>query len=172
VDGLVDLGKYPHLQRYLLQHERRLRERHVAQRRPSQWWRTIDRIDPTLARRPKLLIPDLKDRVHPVLDQGTYYPLHSLYYLVSETWDLRALGGLLLSNVANAFVESYSVRMANGYLRASAQYLRRIRLPDPATIKPRLRERLVRAFEQRDIQLANRAACEAYGITEAPAWLA
>src|SRR6202035_5636732 len=57
---LVDLGRFPRLESYLRRHQTRLRGRHVAKRRPGSWYRTIDRIDPDLLARPKLLVPDIK----------------------------------------------------------------------------------------------------------------
>jgi adenine-specific DNA-methyltransferase len=162
--GLVDLDDYPLLAAYLRKHRKRLEERHVAQRSPNVWWRTIDRINPDMASRPKLLIPDLKERIHPVLDQGRFIPLHNSYYLTSDTWDLSVLGGLLLSELANLFVEAYSVRMANGYLRVSAQYLRRVRVPQFAHIEPELRNEFRAAFWSRDIPRATAAARQVYDV--------
>ena len=46
-----------------------------------------------------------------------------------------------MSAVGQFFVESYGVRMRGGYLRFQAQYLRRIRVPDPMTLLPRARQR-------------------------------
>lgn len=163
-DGLVNLDDYPKMRRYLTGHKDRLIRRHVAQRNPERWWRTIDRIDPATASKPKLLIPDLKDRIHPVLDHGKFVPLHSLYYVTSDTWDLAVLGGLLMSRVANLFVEAYSVRMANGYLRVSAQYLRRVRVPAPENIPRGVADDLRAAFWSRDEEAATSAALEAYGL--------
>lgn len=166
---LVDLGDYPGLAGYLRTHERVLRGRHVAAKRPLTWWRTIDKVTPKLASRPKLVLPDLKDRIQPVLDDGRFYPHHNLYYMVSDSWDPRVLGGLLMSNVAGLFVESYSVRMANGYLRNSAQYLRRIRVPEPQSVTPSLATRLATAFEENDRDAANVAALLAYDLDRFPA---
>lgn len=163
-NGLIDLDDYPKMKRYLTGNKARLTQRHVAQRNPDRWWRTIDRIDPALACKPKLLIPDLKDRIHPVYDQGKFIPLHSLYYVTSDTWDLAVLGGLLMSRVANMFVEAYSVRMANGYMRVSAQYLRRVRVPRPADIPKAIADELRAAFWSRDEQQATAAALMAYGL--------
>jgi hypothetical protein len=162
--GLVNLDDYPGLHSYLVAHEARIRNRHVAQKNPTRWWRTIDRVDPNIAAAPKLLIPDLKDRIFPVLDDGQYYPAHSLYYLTSTEWGLAELGGLLMSEVANLFVSAYSVRMASGYMRVSAQYLRRIRIPRKADVPQDLRDRLAKAFQNRDIKTANLLALEAYGV--------
>ena len=163
-DGLVSLDDYPGMAKYLRSHERRIAERHVARSRPSQWWRTIDRIYPDGATTPKLLVPDLKDRLFPVLDVGEYYPMHSLCYLTSSVWDLEVLGGLLLSDLANLFVSAYSVRMANGYMRVSAQYLRRVRIPQSGEIPEHIKPELAAAFRARDVARASGAAAHAYGI--------
>jgi adenine-specific DNA-methyltransferase len=163
-EGLVDPSEHPRLHAYLDQNRARLEQRHVAKRSPDRWWRTIDRIDPSVATKPKLLIPDLKDRIHPVYDQGKFIPLHSLYYVTSDRWDLAVLGGLLLTDVANMFVEAYSVRMANGYMRVSAQYLRRVRVPDPDSISRRETDELRAAFWARDKERANAAAAKAYRV--------
>lgn len=163
-DGLTPLDQCPGMAAYLRRHAARLKARHVAGKNPRTWWRTIDRIDPAIASTPKLLIPDLKDRIAPVLDPGEYYPGHSLYYITSDTWDLEVLGGLLLSDLATMFVEAYSVRMANGYLRVSAQYLRRVRVPQPDELPADVRVGLRAAFRTRDLTAANDLARAAYGI--------
>jgi len=103
-----------------------------------------------------------------VLDEGRHYPHHNLYFIVSDTWDLEVLGGLLLSRVANLFVGVYCVKMRGGCYRFQAQYLRRIRIPDPASIlKPDARQ-LARAFAQRDVDAATDAALRVYGLEELP----
>lgn len=166
--GLVGLDRYPRLERYLNGHERRLRSRHVAQQRPNVWYRTIDRVDHDLTGRPKLLMPDMKASAHPVLDDGDYYPHHNLYYVVSDTWDMEVLGGLLLSDFANLFVGGYCVRMRGGTYRFQAQYLRRIRVPDPTSIGSRDRKALAAAFNARDVERATGIATLLYGL-ELPA---
>lgn len=164
-DGLVDLGDYPGLASHYGRYGSLLRSRHVARRQPKAWYRTIDRVAHELIDRPKLLLPDIKALSHPVLDPGGFYPHHNLYYVVSDEWDLEVLGGLLLSDVANLFVGAYCVKMRGGTYRFQAQYLRKIRVPDPAAICPGLQERLRSAFRQRDRREATEAAAEVYGIT-------
>ncbi|MDQ2686784.1 MAG: Eco57I restriction-modification methylase domain-containing protein [Armatimonadota bacterium] len=162
--GLAALPAFPRLSDYLRRHETALRARHVGRHSPERWYRTIDRVTPGLRARAKLYLPDIKDRIHPVLDRGETYPHHNLYYVVSDRWDLEVLGGLLLSDVGQLFVRSYTVVMRGGYPRFQAQYLRRIRVPRPDAIPFRLAEDLREAFRQRDVGAATRAACEAYGI--------
>jgi Eco57I restriction-modification methylase len=78
----------------------------------------------------------------------------------------EVLGGLLLSRVAQLFIEAYCVKMRGGTLRFQAQYLRRIRVPSPAALSEDLCDRLRMAFRARDASAATRAALEAYEITD------
>lgn len=161
---LVDLESFPRLGAYLKENAEKLRARYVARKRPAAWYRTIDRVNPSLTERPKLVFPDLKATAHPVLDDGRFYPHHNLYYVVSETWDLEVLGGLLLSDVANLFVGSYCVKMRGGTYRFQAQYLRRIRVPSAGSIGSSERRELASAFADRDREKANHVARRVYGL--------
>ena len=164
-DGLVDLRRYPQLAAYFTEHEDRLRARHVARKRPATWYRTIDRVDQRLMGRTKLVLPDIKASAHPVLDDGSHYPHHNLYYVVSESWQPDVLGGLLLSDIANLFVGSYCVRMRGGTYRFQAQYIRRIRVPAPASVSRSSARGLARAFEERDRERATFVANSLYGLS-------
>ncbi len=164
---LVDLAEYPGLAQHFRTHEARIRRRHVARRRPSTWYRTIDRVAPGLLERPKLLLPDIKSTAHPVLDAGHYYPHHNLYFIVSDAWDLEVLGGILLSDIANLFVGAYCVKMRGGTFRFQAQYLRKIHVPHPSDISADDEDALRRAFHRRDIEAATHAAARAYQLDDA-----
>jgi hypothetical protein len=166
--GLIDLKDYPRLGRYLRKHAEEIRSRHVARGNERRWYRTIDRVYPSLVHVPKLLIPDIAGSNEVVLDEGHFHPHHNLYFVTSSSWDMRVLGALLSSKVALFFVWSYAVKMRGGYLRFQAQYLRRIRLPSPATISPRLAKALTLAFEQRDFATIDVLALEAYGLKTLP----
>lgn len=170
IDGhLVDLSDYPRLAAHFQRTESVLRARHVARRRPQSWYRTIDKVDPSLRARTKLLIPDLKASIHPVLDDGELYPHHNLYYVVSDGWDMEALGGLLLSDIANLFVGTYCVKMRGGCYRFQAQYLRRIRVPAYTSVPARVRRALRQAYESLDREAATSVAMRLYGVKELPA---
>jgi hypothetical protein len=165
---LVDLAQYPMLADHFRRNGLKLRARHVARRQPQAWYRTIDRIDPALQERPKLLLPDMKASIHPVLDEGSFYPHHNLYFVVSDGWDMEALGGLLLSDVANLFVGTYCVKMRGGCYRFQAQYLRRIRVPDHRSISPEDRRSLANAFRALDREAATQLALRLYGLDALP----
>ncbi|WP_244963377.1 Eco57I restriction-modification methylase domain-containing protein [Actinomyces trachealis] len=160
---LIDLSDYPRFAHAL---ERRplIRERYVAKKNPGKWYRTIDKVYPGLVDRPKLLLQDMKAKITPVYEPGGLYPHHNLYYIVSDTWDLEVLGGLLLSSIAEAFVTAYGVKMRGGTLRFQAQYLRKIAVPHPGEFTEEASERLRAAFRAQDRVSANLAAEDAYGL--------
>ena len=167
-DGsLVDLNEYPLMRAYLEDHGAALKRRHTAQKTPDRWHRTIDKVNAALIDQPKLLIGDMRMTLNPVLEPGGHYPHHNLYWITSDTWDLEVLGGILLSDIAQAFVEAYSVRMRGGTLRFQAQYLKKIRVPRPADVTEDLAEELRQAFRTRDTAAATVAAHHAYGLNEA-----
>ena len=163
-DGsLVSLTDYPRLAAYLSSHPE-LRKRFVAKKDPASWHRTIDKVQAGLTGKPKLLLQDMKTTIHPVLETGGHYPHHNLYYVISDTWDMEVLGGILLSRIAQAFIEAYCVRMRGGTLRFQAQYLKRIRVPQPDEIDADTKDALRVAFRTRDSDAATLAAAAAYGI--------
>lgn len=165
-DGrLVDLAAYPKLRAFLEQRRDTIANRHVAKKDPSRWFRTIDRITPTLAVQPKLLIPDIKGHAQVVFEDGRLYPHHNLYFVTANEWNLRALQAVLLSDLTRFFIASYSTRMRGGFLRFQAQYLRRIRLPLWKDVSPDMRSRLAAAAHALDIPACNRAVAELYGLS-------
>jgi len=166
----LELARYPRLGAYLTAHEEALRRRHVARRSPAAWFRTIDRVCPDLAARPKLLLPDIASASAPVLERGRFLPHHNLYFITASGWDLETLGGLLGSQVALLFIWSYAVKMRGGYLRFQAQYLRRIRVPPPTALAPPLAADLRAAFRRRDFAALDALALRAYGLKVLPAF--
>jgi TaqI-like C-terminal specificity domain/Eco57I restriction-modification methylase len=167
IDGkLALLARYPKLARYLETHGEAIRNRHVSTKNPGSWYRTIDRIYPELAKRPKLLIPDIKGEAHIVYEEGRLYPHHNLYWMTADEWDLRALQAVLLSDITKLFIGVYSTKMRGGYFRYQAQYLRRICIPKWSDVSPALRKRLVQAAKSRDFGACNDASFELYRLTE------
>lgn len=167
-DGsLADLERYPLFARHLMEHRSRLASRHCARRSGKSWYRTIDRITPSLQRRPKLLIPDIKGKPTVAVDQGGFYPHHNLYHVVSETWDLSALATVLRSSFATLFVASYCVRMNGGFLRFQAQYLRKIRLPPWGDLSVGQKTALISASQSEDPNEIDEAVAPIYRVTAA-----
>jgi hypothetical protein len=164
--GLVNLDDYPRLKRYLEARKDEISNRHCAQKTPANWYRTIDRITPSLTKRPKLLVPDIKGKAHIVFEEGLLYPHHNLYFITADEWDLRALQAVLLSGIARLFVATYSTRMRGGFLRFQAQYLRRIRVPKWSDVTTELRRELISAAKLKDLVACNRAAFKLYDLSD------
>lgn len=163
---LVDLRDFPRLAAYFERHHAAIVGRHVARKDSLRWYRTIDRITPSLAARPKLLIPDIKGEAQVVYEDGHLYPHHNLYYVVSDEWELRALQAVLLSKLTRLFIATYSTKMRGGFLRFQAQYLRRIRLPRWGAVPEVLRSELKLAAEKLDLSACDDAVAKLYRLTE------
>ena len=167
-DGsLVPLDAYPKLRTHLETHGEEIRKRHISQKNPNGWYRTIDRIYPALATRPKLLVPDIKGEAHIVYEDGHLYPHHNLYFITSDEWELKALQAVLLSGIAKLFVSMYSTKMRGGYLRFQAQHLRRIRVPHWRDVPKDLRAELVDSSASGDIASCNQAVFRLYRMNKA-----
>ena len=165
-DGkLVSLDDYPKLKHFMELRYEQIARRHVAIRAPQNWYRTIDRIYPDLAKREKLLIPDIKGDASIVYEGGRFYPHHNLYFITSDDWNVHALQSVMRSGIARLFVSLYSTRMRGGYLRFQAQYLRRIRLPRWENVNGAEREKLKRLAEPGDRHELNEIVANIYNLT-------
>jgi len=167
--GLVDPDVFPRFKAYLEAHRDQIQKRHVAKKNPKSWFKTIDRIYPELAAKPKLVIPDIQGKPQVAYDEGHYYPHHNLYYVTAAEWGLRALQTVLRSRLANAFVATYSLRMRGDCLRFQAQYLRRIRIPHWKDVPGTMRKALTEAAKSDDSATIDQTIRELYGLDEA-AW--
>lgn len=167
-NGLIDLADYPRLARYYTAHAPQLQGRSVAKRSGPNWFRTIDRQNFALMERDMLVMQDMKAEAHPVRVPAGFVPHHNLYWIVSDGWDLDALGGLLLSKVVEKQVEAYCVKMRGGTLRFQAQVLRKVRAPRPEDLDPDVVEALAVAFRDRDREAATAAALRAFGMDSLP----
>lgn len=157
-DGnLVSLAQFPELESYFESNRASLEARHIAKKDQHQWYRTIDKVKSGLQTEPKLLFSDLSVRSDPILDAGQYYPHHNLYWLTSDTWNLKVLGGLLLSDQIESIIDSFGVKMRGKTMRFQAQYLRLIHLPNPSDIERTDSNDLMKAFDSRDRMLASEA---------------
>ncbi len=162
---LVSLAHSPRFSAYIDLHREAIAGRHVAARSAERWYRTIDRIYPELVQRPKLLIPDIKGESTVVLDEGHFYPHHNLYFVTSDDWDIRALQTVLRSSISIMIVASYCTRMAGGFLRFQAQYLRRIRVPAWKHVPASIRAELVAASTSRTQIELDTPVFELFGLT-------
>ena len=168
-NGLVDLEDWPRFTAYLGRFPD-LKARHTAKANPKKWHKTIDRVNYDLLDRPKLVFQDMKGKATPVFHEGGLYPHHNLYWAVADddSWDIQVFGGLMLSEVVEAQVAAYCVKMRGGTLRFQTQYLRRVRVPHPKDIGAETVTALKKAFQEGDRDAATRAALDAYGLDSLP----
>jgi hypothetical protein len=164
--ALADFARFPRFASYMQKHQDMLLKRHCAQRANGSWYRTIDRITPSLAQMPKLLIPDIKGEANIVLDESGLYPHHNLYYITSRDWPLLALQRVLMSGIARLFVRAYSTKMRGGCLRFQAQYLRRIRLPKWENVPRDAQQILSQQSGDGGAGAIQHAVAMIYGLTE------
>ena len=166
-DGsLVDLAEYPKMRAYFEGHKASLSSRHIAKKNEMDWYRTIDKVNWNILGRPMLLFPDMAMKADPVYSDGTKYPCHNCYWLISDKWDLRVLGGLLMSATVESFIDVLGVKMRGGTKRFQAQYLRLIHVPEPENISSEVAAQLREAFDTNNRDKASKAALRAYGLEE------
>lgn len=163
---LANLDDWPRFGSFLCAHESRLKKRHTARKNLNRWYKTIDKIYPELTYEAKLLVPDIKGSANVVFDPGLAYPHHNLYTIRSETWNLRALQAILRSSIALCFIAAYSTKMAGGYLRFQAQYLRRICVPSWESISAEFRKELVRVASTSDQSEIDRVVNRVFNLSD------
>ena len=164
-DGtLVDLDSYPRLKGYLEENEERLRTRRVAKDHPDSWYRTLDKPDQSLMGREMLLFPDMAMRSDPVYSDGSRYPHHNCYWMTSTEWDVRSLGGLMMSDLVEGYVDAFGVKMRGSTLRFQAQYLRMVHIPRADDVDEQTKKELAEAFATGSRDLANEASRRAYKL--------
>lgn len=161
-DGsLINLVDYPKMRNYLTSNAERLKKRHIARKNESAWYRTIDKVNYDLLDHDLLLFPDLACYPEPVLSHGRY-PHHNCYWIRSDQWDLRVLGGLLSSDITKRYIDCMGVKMRGGTLRFQAQYLRLLHVPPPESISSNAAKNLAEAFVENDAKKATYYATLAY----------
>lgn len=164
--GVINLSAYPKLKKYLESNRHQLERRHVAKLSPKNWFKTIDRVYPERAYSEKLMIPDIKSELTVIYDEGRYHPNNSIYYICSEEWDLIALKAVLESGIGRLFINTYSTKVASGFLRFQAQHLRRIRVPKWSELSTEVKRNLITAGSDNNIVLGRETVAAAYGLSK------
>lgn len=156
-DGtLVNLEKYPRASAYLERHRDKLTSRHIAKKSPSKWYKTIDRISPDLLLKPKILLPDMSGNTYVFVDDGNYYPLHNIYYIIgSSSIQLRLLAAFLMSDFVRNQLAAVTNKMNGGYSRWQSQHLRKIKIPRLSSIPADDVQQLLSDYEKNEISRLN-----------------
>lgn len=153
---LINLDCYPKARKYLERHKETLMNRYVVRRSPACWYRTIDRIVPSVKQQPKILLPDMSGNSCIFVDEGRFYPLHNIYYITGNTvTELRLLSAMLMSDFVREQLASVTNKMNGGFVRWQSQYLRKLRLPEIRAIAPTDAQTLLDCYGKKDIQAIN-----------------
>lgn len=153
---LISLEDYPQAAAYLISHREALQKRHIAKKNPAKWYKTIDRIVPSLKDTPKVLLPDVSGNQLIFVDDGRFYPQHNLYYITGGSLrQLQLLSAMLMSDYVKTQLLSITNCMNGGYPRWQSQYLRKLVMPDVNTIEDSLAERLLGAYQAFDMTRLN-----------------
>lgn len=125
-----DLARFPKTRGYLLQYESVLKNRHCAKAHPTDWFRTIDRVNYSVYRSPKILMPDIQLGGVAALDaEGRFCPHHNVYYVISASWNMRAICAIMRSSFVTQQIKRLSVSLRGGSIRYQSQNLRQVYIP-------------------------------------------
>ena len=156
-ESMLDLGAYPQTAKYLNEHADRLKSRYCARQHPQSWYRTLDRIKYAVLTKPKLLLPDIQRGGNVALDEkGQYYPHHNVYWITSETWNMRALCVIMRSRFVTDQIRRVSVQMRGGSIRYQAQNLRSIHIPSWNSLSDFDVSELAGLYPSSDMELVDR----------------
>lgn len=153
---LIPLDAYPKAKKYLESHRERLSSRHKASKNPTAWYGTIDKISPSLQSQPKILLPDISGNSYVFVDDGEYYPLHNIYYIIGGTkQQLQLLAALLMSDFVRTQLNNVTNKMNGGYARWQCQHLRKLHIPTISAISSSLASTLLNCYQSGNIDGIN-----------------
>lgn len=153
---LCDLEKYPKLKTYLTENKSTLLKRHIAQKSATKWYQTIDKINPEIQNQHKILLPDLTGNKVIFIDQGQFYPHHSIYYITGhDTNKLKILACILMSDFVKLQLSQIGIRMNGGLPRFQSQVLKKIKVPNLALLKGNEKTDLMKAYGNFDFYTIN-----------------
>ena len=158
---LIDLTKHPKAKEYLESHREMLERRHVAKKNPQHWYKTIDRIRPSLTSQDKIILPDISGNTHIFIDKGNFYPHHNLYYITGRDHNkLVILASVLASDFIRNQLLEQGTKMNGGYPRWQSQNLKKLRIPMIDAMPKETSYALIQAYHDKDYQNINKLVTE------------
>ncbi len=131
--SLIDLRRFPRLRRHLESHRVSLEARHCVRVWEKAWYDLHDQAAIDLARREKILVPDVAEGNRFAVDGGRFLPLHSAYYLLPRGGEnLFYLVGVLNSSVCEFLIRLLAPRVKDGFSRYRRQFLATLPIPVPS----------------------------------------
>lgn len=159
--NLINLRSYPKATEYFEANRHLLEKRHVAKNNPSSWYKTIDKINSSLARQVKILLPDISGNSRLLIDNGNFYPHHNLYYITGNDQDrLIVLAAVLMSDFVMSQLLEIGNKMNGGYPRWQSQNLRKLRIPVIDAMPNEVVEMIKKAYQAHDLSTINKLISE------------
>ncbi len=150
---LVQLKRFPGAARYLEGHREKLSARHCVRVWGKPWFDLHDQPAFDLASQAKILVPDVANSNRFAVDNGVYFPLHSVYYILPRSGlNLHYLVAVLNSSIATFLMRIYSPIVKDGFNRYRQQFLMSLPIPN-ATSTVALA--IARAAEEGDVAEAD-----------------
>lgn len=147
--GLIDLRQFPKAARHLEQFREKLEQRSCVKGAPDKlaerWYRTIDRADPKIWSRSKILVPEIVRTPRVALDDTGCQPSHGIYAIFSEEWPLSVLRDVLASGVFGIVMECIAPRLNGDCKRCYKRFLSRLPLPRWGDLERATRKKLINA---------------------------
>ncbi len=159
---LVDLRDFPRTRAYLETHRAELETRHCVRTWQKAWYDIHDPWTLDITGMTKVLVPDVASSNRFVLDEGTFCPLHSAYYIIPKDAEPRYLTTVLNSSPVEFLVRLLAPVVKDGFSRYRRQFL--ITLPIPKTSTQRQAE-IVEAAEAGDYLKADELCCTLFGLS-------
>jgi len=160
--NLARLEDYPLMADWLGRYREVLGARRAI--RGDVWYRTNDQFDQATADRSKLLLPKMSHNLMPLLDDIGLCPHFHFCCVVSDSWSLKALGGLLLSRVANQLIREHCHVGRGGTMHIRAGALSSLPVPDWSGVSAGDAGLLEFAFDSGEVELATVVAERLYGV--------
>ncbi len=153
---LINLQDFPLLKKYFNSHKELLLQRHVSKKNPKSWYKTIDKINPKIAKKEKILLPDISGNSKLFVDRGDFYPHHNLYYIYGRSYDdLIILAAILMSEFVRKQLCFLGNKMNGGYPRWQSQNLKKLRLPLIDAIPTLIKADIIAAYRKDSIDGIN-----------------
>ena len=124
---LIDIEGFPLLKSRLLRFQKDLTKRSIVAN-GARWFRPIDKIDPVLWRRPKLLIPELAKVPRVAIDRSGAVPSHAVYAIFAPDDNVGEIYKRLSDGKLAAALRGIAPEVKGGYVRCYRRFLLQMRL--------------------------------------------
>ena len=128
VGKLVDIRRFPNLEKHLSAHHPELSKRRIV-RDGAPWYRPIERVRAHDWAGPKLLIPGLAKVPRLALDRSGLIPSHGVYAILPlENADIDELYERLSNGGLASALLGIAPKVKNGYVRCYRHFLLKIKV--------------------------------------------